>query len=60
MARFSNIKLLFEKKIMGVNFKKKYKTFFFQKVGKSQNKVAVAEEISCKNDIVFEQNWLMK
>ena len=38
---------------MGVNFIKKYKKWFFEKVWKSQNKVAVAEEIGCGIDIVL-------
>ena len=48
---------------MGVNLKKIYiKIWFFHKVQKSQNKVGVAKEIVCGNDIVLhkfakELNW---
>ena len=33
---------------MVINFIKKYQNLFFQKVGKNQNKVTVAEEIGCE------------
>ena len=46
MARFSKFYLLYVfKKIDGVNFILIHQIWLFQKVGKSQNKVAVAEEI---------------
>ena len=33
--------------------KKNIKIWLFQKLQKSQNKIEVAEEIGCRNDIIF-------
>ena len=50
MAQFSKFKLVLsiKQKLNGGQFKKRnIKNRLFQKVGKSQNKVEVAEEIGC-------------
>ena len=59
MARFTKFQLLFVLKwnFNGVNFKRYNKIWLFQEVGKSQNKVAVAEEIGCINVIVLSKNY---
>ena len=55
MARFSKFKFLIECKLhfSGGQFYKKLLKFDYFKNGKIQNKVSVAEEIGCKNDIVL-------
>ena len=49
MARFSKFKFQFAIKL---NFNG-FVIWFYQKVGKSQNKDGMAEEISCENDKVL-------
>ena len=52
MAQFSKFKLLFAIKQqfnVGVNYIKKYQKNLYLEVGKSQNKVAAAEEIGCSS-----------
>ena len=39
--------------LMGVNFKGNIKIWLFQKVGTSQHKVLLAEEIGCNNELTF-------
>ena len=56
MAQFSKFKLLFAIKQqfnVGVNYIKKYQKKYIQKLEKSQNKVAAAEKIGCRNDTVL-------
>ena len=56
MAQFSKLKLIFaiKQKILGGQFYKEIsKIGYFKKVGKSQNKVAVADEIGCRIDTIL-------
>ena len=46
---------------MGSILKRNIKILFFQKVGKSQDKVGVAKEIGCGNDIILRKiGWEIK
>ena len=56
MAQFSKFNFLFALKLNfngGLISKRNIKICLFPKVGKSQNKVVVAEEIGCRNDKVL-------